>query len=80
MFIQHVFHLHGLLDRVILDTTQFTARFWKGLLKALDVQICLSSVHHPETDSGTKKMIGILEEYLHCFVNQQQDNWADYLQ
>lgn len=80
MFIQHIFRLHGLPDRVVSDRgTQFTARFWKSLMDALGVQVCLSSAHHPETDGGTEKVIGILEQYLRCFVNQRQDNWAQYL-
>ncbi|XP_013917932.1 PREDICTED: uncharacterized protein LOC106545800 [Thamnophis sirtalis] len=80
MFIQHIFRLHGLPDRVVPDRrAQFTAQFWKGLMEALDVHICLSSVHHPETDGGMEKVIGILEQYLCCFVNQQQNNWVDYL-
>ncbi|XP_070795472.1 uncharacterized protein, partial [Pituophis catenifer annectens] len=80
LFLQHIFRLHGLPDRVVSDRgAQFTARFWKSLMAALEVQVCLSSSHHPETDGGTEKVIGILEQYLRCFVNQQQDNWAEYL-
>ncbi|ETE58569.1 Retrotransposon-derived protein PEG10, partial [Ophiophagus hannah] len=80
MFVQHIFWLHGLPDWVVLDRgTLFTTQFWKGLMTALGIQICLSSSHHPEIDGRTEKVIGILEQYLCCFVNQQQDNWADYL-
>ncbi|KAK9395794.1 PEG10: Retrotransposon-derived protein PEG10 [Crotalus adamanteus] len=80
IFIQHVFRLHGLPDRVVSDRgAQLTARFWQGLMQVLDVKICLSSAHHPQTDGGTEKVIGILEQYLHCYVNLQQNNWVDYL-
>ncbi|KAK9400638.1 PEG10: Retrotransposon-derived protein PEG10, partial [Crotalus adamanteus] len=72
MFIQQVFRLHGLSYRIMSDReSQFTARFWQGLMKMLDVKICLSSAHHPQTDSGTEKVIGIFEQYLRCYINQQ---------
>ncbi|XP_013917631.1 PREDICTED: uncharacterized protein LOC106545554 [Thamnophis sirtalis] len=45
----------------------------------VDVQVCLSLVHHPKTDGGTEKVIGILKQYLRCFMNQQQNNWVEYL-
>ncbi|KAM3854145.1 uncharacterized protein M6D78_019368 [Vipera latastei] len=48
-------------------------------MRALDIKVCLSSAHHPQTDGGTEKVIGILEQYLRCYVNLQQDNWVDYL-
>ncbi|XP_015680868.1 phosphatidylinositol 5-phosphate 4-kinase type-2 beta [Protobothrops mucrosquamatus] len=51
----------------------------EALLKELKIQVCLSSVHHLETDGGTEWMDDILELYLQCFMNQQQDNWADML-
>uniref|UniRef100_A0A8C6XBR2 Gypsy retrotransposon integrase-like protein 1 n=1 Tax=Naja naja TaxID=35670 RepID=A0A8C6XBR2_NAJNA len=80
LFVQHIFQLHGLPDRVVSDRgVQFTAHFWKSLMATLDIKVCLSSTHHPETDRGTEKVIGVLEQYLRCFVNQQQSNWADYL-
>ncbi|ETE59275.1 Tf2-1, partial [Ophiophagus hannah] len=80
LFLQHVFRLHGLPDRAVSDRgVQFTAQFWKSLMTALQVQVCLSSAHHPETDGGMEKIIGILGQYLRCFVNQRQNDWADYL-
>lgn len=80
LFVQHVFRLRELLDKVISDRgTQFTAQFWKELLRALEVQECLPSAYHPELDGGMEKVIGILEQYLCCFISQKQDKWANYL-
>ncbi|ETE60708.1 Retrotransposon-derived protein PEG10, partial [Ophiophagus hannah] len=64
LFISHVFRLHGLPDRIVSD---------RG------VQTCLSFTHHPETDGGTERMNAILEQYLRCFSNTQQDNWVEML-
>ncbi|ETE61804.1 Retrovirus-related Pol polyprotein from transposon 17.6, partial [Ophiophagus hannah] len=80
IFIQHIFRLHGLPVWVVSDQgAQFIAQFWKVLMTALDMKICLLSAHHPGTDGGTEKVIRMLEQYLRCFVNQHQDNWSDYL-
>uniref|UniRef100_A0A2D4HTP5 Integrase catalytic domain-containing protein n=2 Tax=Micrurus lemniscatus lemniscatus TaxID=129467 RepID=A0A2D4HTP5_MICLE len=79
-FISHVFWLHGLPDRIVSDWgVQFTARFWQTLLMELQVQACLSSTHHPETDGGTERMNDILEQYLCFFSNTQQNNWVEVL-
>lgn len=36
-------------------------------------------MYHPETDGQTKHMNQILEQYLHMYINYQQDNWFDLL-
>lgn len=41
------------------------------------MQVCLSPVHHVETDGGTEHLNTVLEQYLQCFINFQQDNWVD---
>lgn len=55
------------------------AWFWQALLASLQVQVCLSSAHHLETDGGSEQMNTVLEQYLRCFLNFQQDNWMDLL-
>ncbi|ETE57916.1 infB, partial [Ophiophagus hannah] len=81
-------HFDGLFDgfasvfgiyHSVRGGAQITAQFWKWLMMAFDVKIYLSSAHHPETNGRTEKVNGILEQYLCCFVKQQQDNWSDYL-
>ncbi|ETE60414.1 Retrotransposon-derived protein PEG10, partial [Ophiophagus hannah] len=68
MFIQHIFWIHGLPNRMVSDRgMQFTAQFWKGLMMALDIKICLLSSHHLETEGRMEKVIGILEQYLRFF-------------
>lgn len=80
LFICHVFQLHRLPDWVVTDRgVKFMARVWQAVLKELKIQVCLSLAHHPDTDCITEQMNAILEQYLHCFINQQQDNWADML-
>lgn len=55
------------------------AQFWQMLLMELKAQVCLSSTHHPEADGDMERVNAILEQYLQCFNNQQQDNWVKVL-
>uniref|UniRef100_A0A803TDM9 Gypsy retrotransposon integrase-like protein 1 n=1 Tax=Anolis carolinensis TaxID=28377 RepID=A0A803TDM9_ANOCA len=80
LFLQHVFRLHGLPKSLVTDRgSQFTSRFWKALQKLLGIDSRLSSAHHPQTDGQTERTNATLEQYLRCYVNYQQDNWASLL-
>ncbi|KAK9407778.1 Tf2-1: Tf2-1 [Crotalus adamanteus] len=39
----------------------------------------LSSSHHPQTNGSCEHTNGMLEYYIHCYINYQQDNWSDRL-
>ncbi len=39
----------------------------------------LSSAFHPQTDRQTERVNQVLEQYLRCFINYEQDNWASLL-
>ena len=43
------------------------------------MKINLSIVYHPQIDGQTERVNQILEQYLHCTVNYQQDDWRDLL-
>lgn len=80
LFVCHIFWLHGLPECIVSDqSTQFMAWFWRAHLELLHVQVRLSSSHHPETDGGMAWMNAILEQYLHCYMNYQQDILRDLL-
>src|SRR4051812_14260459 len=74
--IQH----HCLPDNIISDQgPQFASHFWKCLFKLLGTKISLSSAFHPESDGQTECTNQVLEQYLCCFVDYQQDNWVELL-
>uniref|UniRef100_A0A803SPZ4 Gypsy retrotransposon integrase-like protein 1 n=1 Tax=Anolis carolinensis TaxID=28377 RepID=A0A803SPZ4_ANOCA len=80
LLLQHVFRLHGLPKSLVTDRgSQFTSRFWRALQKLLGIDSRLSSAHHPQTDGQTERTNATLEQYLRCYVNYQQDNWASLL-
>ena len=39
----------------------------------------MSTVYHPQTDSQTKRLNQILEQYLQHYVNYAQNNWSELL-
>jgi hypothetical protein len=79
-FIDFVFKLHGLPDKVISDRgPQFVAAFWECFLKRLKITRALSTAFHPETDGQTERVNSVLEQYLRCFVDYLQSNWATLL-
>jgi len=80
LYARHVFRLHGLPQSIISDRgTQFTAKFWKALCKALKIQALLSTPFHPQTDGQTERSNAILEQYLRAYVNYLQDDWEAWL-
>ena len=80
LFIREIFRLHGLPDNIISDRgPQFIAGFWKRLLELLHIDRSLSSGHHPESNGQTERTNQTLEQYLHCFISYQQDDWVDWL-
>jgi hypothetical protein len=80
LFFDNIYRIHGLPTDIILDRgTQFTSNFWRGLFQLLGVKINLSTAYHPQSDGQTKRVNQILELYLCCTINYQQDDWADLL-
>jgi hypothetical protein len=43
------------------------------------VDIKLSSVFHPQTNGEIERVNQVLEQYLRCTINYQQDDWTSYL-
>ena len=78
--VRNVFKLHGLPKTIISDRgPQFASKFWQRFMELLGVKVKLSTAFHPETDGQTERVNQTLEQYLRCFVNYQQDNWAALL-
>ena len=79
-FLDNVYRYHGLPDDIVSDRgTQFVSKFWRSLFEILKVDIKLSSAFHPQTDGQTERVNKILEQYLRCTINYQQDDWTEYL-
>ena len=80
LFIDNIYQYHGLPDNIVSDQEpQFVSKFWQSLFKILQAEIKLSSTFHLQIDGQTKRVNQVLEQYLHCTINYQQDNWTSLL-
>jgi transposase InsO family protein len=71
---------HGLPKEIISDRDKlFTSKFWTTLMAQLGTNHKLSTAYHPQTDGQTERLNQTMEQYLRCFVNEQQDNWVERL-
>jgi hypothetical protein len=54
LFMDNISKLHGLPRTIVSDRdTIFTSKFWQELFSSLNIQLHLSTAHHPESDSQT---------------------------
>ena len=58
---------------------QFVSHFWQRLLQTLGIFVKLFFTYHPHIDGQTERVNQILEQYLRCSVNYQQDYWVNLL-
>ena len=65
LYIDNILRLHGVPSWIVSDRgTQFTARFWKSLHKALRTWLDYSPTYHPQTDGQIERVNQILEDML----------------
>src|SRR5258705_8936183 len=70
LFLEHVWHHHGLLEEVISDHgPAFISNFSCELVALLGVKLTPSTSYHPQTDGQTECMNPEIEAYLCIFVS-----------
>src|SRR5882724_11000186 len=80
LFRDHVWKLHGLPKEVISDRgTQFVSNFTWSLSHLLGIRVAASTAYHPQTDGQTERVNQEVKQFLRLFVNQQQDDWYEWL-
>jgi RNase H-like domain found in reverse transcriptase/Reverse transcriptase (RNA-dependent DNA polymerase)/Integrase zinc binding domain/Chromo (CHRromatin Organisation MOdifier) domain len=80
MFTRIVISQHGLPEEIISDRDKlFVSKFWKTMMNFMGTHHKTSTAYHPQTDGQTERLNQTLEQYLRCYVNEQQDNWVELL-
>ena len=80
LFLDNVYRYHSVPDDIVSDRdTQFVSKFWRSLFEILKVDTKLSSALHPQTDGQTERVNEVLEQYLRCSINYQQEDMTAYL-
>ena len=57
----------------------FISHFWFAFCYHFSMLLRYNIVFHFQTNEQTKRQNQILEQYLKCYVNYQQNNWATLL-
>src|SRR5258707_13317352 len=80
LFLEHVWHHHGLPEEVISDRgPAFVSNFSHKLATLLGVKLTPSTSYHPQTDGQMECVNQEIEAYRRVFVSHRQDDWADWL-
>ena len=75
LFLKNVFRYHGMPTKFISDRDpRFNSAFWKEFVGYCKVTCKMSSAFHPETDGQTEIVNKSIENYLHHFVAENQDD------
>ena len=75
LYAKHTFPLYGLPSKIISDRDpRFTSRFTRELCNILGIKQNISTAYHPRTDGQSERTNQWLEQYLHFWVNERQDN------
>lgn len=79
-FIQEIFRLHGILEKIISNRdAHVTSRFWKTLISSLGTQLNISSTYHLKIDGKIERLNQLLEYLLRMYCMDKQYKWEDYL-
>src|SRR5258705_4748573 len=77
MFLTHVFSKHGTLGHVTSNCgAEFVSHFFHSLGSLLNMKLHFTSGYHPEGNGQMEWINQVLEQYLHAYMNYQQDNWV----
>ena len=57
----------------------FTSKFWKQLHKKVNIELRMSTSHHPQTDGSSERSNKTMIEALRHYVNNHHSDWADHL-
>jgi Chromo (CHRromatin Organisation MOdifier) domain len=80
LFIQHIVLRYGLPRQMIVDRdARWSQSFWVSITKHLDLDLLLSTSHHPQTDRQMEKANDTLEVALHAYTVGNCSSWAQWL-
>jgi hypothetical protein len=80
LFVQHLVLRYGLPRQMIADRdARWSRSFWASVAKHLDLDLLLSTLHHPQTDRQTEKANDTLEVALRAYTVGNCSSWAQWL-
>ncbi|KAF5698706.1 reverse transcriptase domain-containing protein, partial [Fusarium globosum] len=80
VFYRHIVSIHGLPKEILSDRGgTFAATFWQSLMDRLGLNHRLTTAFRPQVDGQTERMNQVLEQYLRCYINYEQNDWVEKL-
>jgi len=80
LFRDHVWCQHGLPSTVVSDRgSVFASNFLGELYRLLGIKRKMSTAFHPQTDGQTERLNREINQYLHTYVNDRQNDWAKWI-
>ena len=80
VLVQEVVRHRGVPRGIVTDRgSVFTSQYWSDFAHAMRIHHKLSTAFHPQTDGQTERANQTLEQYLRCYCNEEQDDWATKL-
>nr|GEY50507.1 reverse transcriptase domain-containing protein [Tanacetum cinerariifolium] len=80
LYLNRIVARHEIPVSIICDCDErFTSNFWRSFQKALDTDISMSTVYHPETDGQSERTIQTLEDMLRACVIDFGKGWVKHL-
>lgn len=80
VFNRNIVSVHGLPVEILTDRgPPFTSKFWQALMAQLGLNHRLTTAFRPQVDGQTERTNQILEQYLRCYINYEQNDWVEKL-
>ncbi|CAM8880380.1 unnamed protein product [Rhodiola kirilowii] len=79
-FINENFKLHGVPTHIVSDRDPiFVSKFFRELFTHQGTILAPSTTYHPQIDGQTEVVNHTLEDYLICYVVENQSDWEEFL-
>ena len=73
-YINNIWKLYGLPRHITLDHgPQFALKFLKVLNRKLNINLCLSTAYHLQTDGISERAVQTLKQYLRIYCHNRQN-------
>ena len=76
----HIFLMFSWPEGIISDRgSVFISSYWFAVYEHIKVKRHLSITFHPQMNNQTEQQNSTLKQYLKCFCNWKQNDWAEFL-
>jgi hypothetical protein len=80
LYAKHVFPHYSIPRWIISDRDpRFVSNLAQGICKKLGISQNISTAYHPQIDGQSERANQRVEQYLHIYTNDYQNNWSSIL-